>query len=272
MKNIFKLLGFILIITVVAVCCKKSDVEKSQNDYDYNTIEPIIYAVNGPTVTAASGLAPVTYEATPRGGSTYKWEVTGHGATINVHEPSFTADILFAQSDVDKTVTVTCIETTAGGIVSPPFVLEVDLTKFKPMDFEEFIGTWTGTETDEAGNTFEITVELTAGPDEFSLIFPATDGIPALMSNLFANEWGETFQSNIEPGGNITAYVNLQSGAITIPCQYIGQTLPGPWDYNFNGEGTWEGFNKTMTISYALQWDDNCDANYNPSSITLTKQ
>ncbi|MEN8224557.1 MAG: hypothetical protein ABFS05_04280 [Bacteroidota bacterium] len=272
MKNILKILGLLLLVAMVVTACKKSDVVKSQEDYDYNTIEPIIYAISGPAITAASGLAPVTYTATPRGGSSYSWEVIGHGASINVLDPSFEAEITFDQSDVDKTVQVKCIETSASGKVSDPYIMSVDLTKFKPMTFDEFLGTWTGVETDEGGNTYDITVELTAGPDENTLIFPVDgDGIPSLMSGLFLG-WGEAFQTSIEPQGNIIATINLQSGAVDIFCQYIGQTLPGPWDYNFSGEGTWEGFNKSMTINFALQWDDNCDANYNPSTITLTKQ
>lgn len=272
MKKIFKLLGLLLLLTMVLASCKKSDVVKSNEAYDFNTIVPIIYNISGPTITAASGLAPVTYMATPRGGSTYKWEVIGHGAEMNVLNPSYNVEIKWDQSDVDKDVQLKCTETTEGGKVSEPSILNVKLTKFKPMDFDEFIGTWTGIETDEGGNTYNITVELTAGPDENTLIFPVnTDGIPALMSALFI-DWGEAFQPGIVPGGNITADINLQSGAVTINCQYIGQTLPGPWDYWFKGEGTWEGFNKSMTITYGLQWDENCDTDYNLSTIILTKQ
>jgi hypothetical protein len=140
------------------------------------------------------------------------------------------------------------------------------------MEFSEFIGTWTGTETDEGGNTFDITLDLTEGTEPNTLVFHAEAGIPALMADLFANNWGETFQDDIPPAGDIIATVNLESGAVTFECQYIGQTLPGPWDYWFSGEGTWEGFNKTMTISYGLQFDDGCVDNYNPSSVFLTKQ
>jgi hypothetical protein len=272
MKTIFKILGLLIIMAMVYTACKKSDVEKAQESYDYNNIDPIIYSITGPSVTAASGLAPVTYTATPRGGSTYTWEVNGHGATINVLDPSYSAEITFDQSDLDKEVQVICVEKTSGGKVSDPYILDVTITKFKPMTFDEFIGTWTGTEVDEGGNEFDITVELTAGPGENTLIFPATSGIPALMSDLFANNWGETFQDNIPPGGNLTATINLESGAVDIFCQYMGQTLPGPWDYWFSGSGTWEGFNKSMSITYGLQWDDACNTDYNLSTITLTKE
>ena len=123
MKNIFKILSILLLVAAVLGACKKSDVEKSQEAYDYNTIEPIIFSIAGPTITAASGLAPVTYMATPRGGSTYKWEVIGHGAAINVLNPSYNAEITFDQSDDDKDVQVKCIETTSGGKVSETFTL-----------------------------------------------------------------------------------------------------------------------------------------------------
>lgn len=272
MKKIFKLLSLLLMFVIVFSGCKKSDIEKANDEYDFNSIVPVIYQITGPTTTAASGLAAVTYSATPRGGSTFSWETIGHSAQITVLDPSSKVEIKWDQSDDDVEAKIKCIETTLGGIASEPAYLDVSLTKFKPMTFDEFLGEWSGTEVDEAGVEYPIDITFTAGTAPNTIIFPVNaDGIPALMSGLFIS-WGEAFQAGIPPAGNLTATIDLNSGAVTIDCQYFGQTLPGPWDYWFSGEGTWEGFNKSMTISYGLQWDETCSTNYNPSSITLTKQ
>jgi hypothetical protein len=272
MKNIFRLSGLLLMFIIAFSACKKSDIEKANDEYDFNSVVPVIYQITGPTTTAASGLALVTYSATPRGGSTFKWETIGHGAAINVLDPSNKVEIKWNQSDVDIEAKIKCIETTLGGISSEPAYLDVLLTKFKPMTFDEFLGEWSGTEVDEAGVEYPINITFVAGPDPNTILFPVSDdGIPALMSGLYIG-WGEAFQPEIDPGGNLYATINLNSGAIDFNCQYFGQTLPGPWDYWFSGEGTWEGFNKSMTINFGLQFDDSCSDDYNPSSITLTKQ
>lgn len=266
-----KILSLILIVAIAFSGCKKSDVEKANKDYDFNNIDPVIYGITGPSATAASGLAAVTYMATPRGGSTFTWETIGHGAEITVLSPSYKVEIKWNQSNVDVDAQVKCVERTQGGKTSEPAYIDVALSKFKPMAYEEFLGDWSGTETDEGGNTYDINLTLTAGEVENTLIFSAVDGTPALMAALF-EDWGETFQDNIAPAGNITLYIDLLTGGATFNCDYIGQTLPGPWDYWFSGEGTWEGFNKSMTVSYGLQFDDSCGDNYNASSFTLTKQ
>lgn len=272
MKNIFKIISLLIIVIVAFLGCTKSDIEKANEDYNYNNIEPYIYAITGPAATAASGLASVTYTATPRGGSTYTWSVEDHGATINVLNPSYKVEILWDQSDVDVTAKVVCIEKTQGGKVSEPAYYDVSLSKFKPMEFDEFLGDWSGTETDEGGNTYDLNLTLTAGADENTLIFAATDGTPALMSALFEG-WGETFQPGFGNEGDIILIVDLLTGGVSIDCSvYVGQTEPGPWDYWFRGIGTWEGFNKTMSFDFFLQFDDQCQDDYNPSSITLAKQ
>ncbi|MCD4678954.1 MAG: hypothetical protein K8S00_01075 [Bacteroidales bacterium] len=271
MKKIFYLLGSLLLVLMVFSACKKSPVQIANDDYDYNSIKPVIFDIDGPSGTAASGLAAVTYMVTPRGGSTYKWEVVGHGATITPGNPSYTAEILFNQSDVDVTAQVKVTETTQGGITSEPISMDVALAKFKPMDFNEFVGQWVGTETDGGGVDHPVDVTVTGDETSGTITFPCIAGTPTMMGPLFEG-WGELFQPGIGNEGNVIVNIDLLTGGVTISCQYMGQTLPGPWDYWFAGAGTWEGFNKSMTFSYGLQWDDACGDDYNYSTMVITKQ
>lgn len=271
MKKIIYLIGSLLLVLMVFSACKKQEVQKANDDFDFSSITPKIFEIKGPTATAASGLAAVTYTATPRGGSTWHWEVIGHGATITPHSPSFKADILFDQSDVDVMAYVIVTETTQGGIKSPPDTLEVALAKFKPMEFNEFIGDWAGTETDGDGIDHAVAFTVTEGTEENTIVFPCDNGTPSLMAALFEG-WGETFQSGFGNEGKVIMKIDLLTGAVSISCQYMGQTLPGPWDYWISGEGTWEGFNKSMTFYYGLQFDDSCSDDYNYSKMVITKQ
>jgi hypothetical protein len=253
--------------------CTTPPIEAAQEAYDYNAIIPKIFGVNGPATTAASGLAPVRYTTTTRrGGSTLTWTVTGHSATITAVEgDAFAIDILFAQSDVDvDDVQVTCVETTMGGVQSEPFTVLVDLKKFKPMAFNEFIGDWSYVETvgSDVKSTGTITVVDGGGSGKLKML--AKSGTPPLMSALFMG-WGETFQPGFGNEGNVIFVPNLNSGGVDIPGQYFGQTLPGPYDYWIKGNGNWEGINRTMTISYGLHWDDSYSTNYNASVMVLTK-
>jgi hypothetical protein len=271
MKKIFYLLGSLLLVLMVISGCKKSEVTKASEDYNYNGIKPIIFDLNGPAATAASGLAAVKYSCTPRGGSVFTWEVTGHGATITVGNPSYTCEILFDQSNVDVTATVTVVETTSGGMKSEPKTMDVALAKFKPMTWDDFVGDWEGTETDGDGNDHAVAFTISKGTDENTIVFPVDAGLPSLMKWLFEG-WGETFQAGFGNEGRVIMQLDLLTGAVTIDCQYWGQTLPGPYDYWIDGSGTWEGFNQSMTFNYGMHWDDACDTDYNPSSMTITKK
>ncbi|WP_346857104.1 hypothetical protein [uncultured Draconibacterium sp.] len=264
----------IVILAVVSMLnsCTTPPMEAAQESYDYDAIIPKIFAVDGPTQTAASGLAPVRYvTSTRRGGSTLTWTVTGHGATITAVEgDAFAIDILFDQSDVDvDDVQVTCVETTMGGVSSDPFVVLVDLKKFKPMSFDQFLGDWSFVETVDGEEVATGTVTITDGGGG-TLKLPAVDGIPTLMSHIFLG-WGESFQAGHGNDGAVYITPNLASGAVAINGQYWGQTLPGPYDYWIHGDGNWEGINQTMTLSYGIDWDDSYSDSWTASVMVLTK-
>jgi len=271
MKKIFYLIGSLLLVLMVFSACKKSDIQKANDDYDFNSIKPGFVAISGPTATAASGLAPVSYQATPRGGSTWAWEVVGYGATITPGNPSFNVGITFDQSDADVNVWIIVTETTQGGIKSAPDSLAVALAKFKPMAFSEFIGDWAGVETDDGGTQYDVAFTVTGDIESTTITFPVDNGIPSLMSALFEG-WGEAFQANFGNEGRVIMQIDTLTGAVTIGAQYWGQTLPGPYDYWILGSGTWEGFNKSMTFDYGMHWDESYSDDYNHSTMTITKQ
>ncbi len=269
-RNIFYT---ILLLAVVSMfnSCTTPPIEAAQEAYDYNAIIPKIFGISGPTQTAASGLAPVRYSITTRrGGSTTEWTVSGSGASVSaVDGDPFSADILFDQSDVDiDDVVVTCVETTMGGVSSDPFSITVDLKKFKPMAFSEFLGEWSYVESGSGTSTGTITM-VDAGDGKLKMVSSEV-GLPPVMSWIFIG-WGERFQPGFANQGNIIIVPNLNSGGVTIPDQYWGQTLPGPYDYWINGSGNWEGINQTMTINYAMDFDDSYSDDYKPCTMVLTK-
>lgn len=264
-KHILNLLSiFMVLIFIFSTSCK-------EEEYDFDNINPkLINGISGVSETYASGLAPVTFNVDGRGGSSFVWAVNGSGATITQNDEVYEAYITFDQSDIDLEATVSCTETTAGGVTSETVTKTVALYKFKAMAFDEFLGEWVGTETDGA-ETWDVSIIATAGAEENTIVFSATDGIPALMGPLFTG-WGETFQPGFGNEGNIIITLDLSTGGVNILGQYFGQTLPGPWDYWFSGTGSWEGINRTMTIDYGLHWDDTYSTFYNASTVTLSKQ
>ena len=119
-----------------------------KDDYNYDGIEPLIKEIVGPGSTAAHGLTdfPATYSVPHRGGSTFQWSVTtllGGGATI-VKDEDFEsiAYITFDESSVADVATITVVETTLGGKVSPAKTKEVTLSPFCQFNVDNFIGAY----------------------------------------------------------------------------------------------------------------------------------
>lgn len=114
MKNkILYIFGLVLMSTaVVFYSCEEKD------DYNYDNIEPVITAISGPGTVNSHGLSefPFRYTVPARGGSTYDWEVTGHGGDIvqDEDDPSI-AYIIFNQANQTEPATISVTETTLGG-------------------------------------------------------------------------------------------------------------------------------------------------------------
>ena len=98
-----------------------------------------------------------------------------------------------------------------------------------------------------------------------------TDGeliITGIYDGLFTLAWGEVFQPGFGNEGLVKISLN-SDGTVNMPGQYMGQTLPGPYDYWINGSGTYNICEKTITLTFALQFDDTYTSNYQPATITF---
>lgn len=260
MKNIYKYIGF---FTVAGLLLLSSCEE--ENNYNYNAIVPeIVNGINGPKVVLATGAKAEVYKVVNRGGSSWSWTVIGSDAQI-AQDPDFgsIANITFALSNVDKTAQVIVVETTMGGLTASD-TIEVNLSKFEKLTWDDFVGTWTGVEPDET----EVSIIVEKGATDNSLIIKAVDGIPGLFGGIYTS-WGEAFQAGFGNDGNVLVDVDLNTGDLTIEPQYFGQTLPGPWDYFIYGSGYYNG--PTMNLTYSLNFDDTYSDDYEVYTTVFTK-
>ncbi|TFH39691.1 MAG: hypothetical protein E4G95_00405 [Bacteroidia bacterium] len=271
MKNrLFRYISFLMVTAMFFVAsCQKTDIEQANDEYNFNKIVPVVQGITGPsnaTQTFSENYSASYY----RGGSTWSWSAVG--ATItSTSEDTRTVQLTFT-SFGEATVTVT--ETTMGGITSDPFDKVIAVAEFCPMTRDDFLGTWTGT---EAGSTAsDLTITFIAGSAANEIVAKATAGIPAFLGGVFTG-WGEVFQADYEPVGDISIFVNA-NGSLSIPWTYWGQTLPGPYDYWYWGNGTmvWSGCGAAPTLRFDINLDYNGNAG-SPSSnrkntVSLTKQ
>ena len=264
--RILSAFGLFVAAIFVFSACSKSDIEKANDAYDWSKVQPKILGFTGPMEGAASGLAPLTYSVDGRGGSTYTFETIGHGATIVIDEQyASVAYVTWDQSGVAVNASITVYETTHAGLTSDKDTIDVVLAPFCPKSLADFVGAWTGTETGDT-ELDPLNVTFIAGTGD-QIIGEAIGGIPVFLSAVFTG-WGEVFQAGHGNEGDILINLNLLTGAVTIPDLYWGQTLPGPYDYNQAGGGTWSGCG-----SHTMSFDFGIDASmWRISHIEITKQ
>ena len=245
MKNkIFKYIPLFLASFLIFSACEKTDIQKANDDFDFNKIVPEVQGIMGPTdvsQTFTETYSPNYY----RGGSTWSWSVTG--ATIaSVSEDTHEVDVSF--TDVGVAV-VTVTETTMGGITSEPYSSDsITIAAFCPMTRDDFLGVWTGTEEGKTSGDLTVTFVAGAGADE--IVLEAVDGIPIILGGVFTG-WGEVFQPGFGLEGDIILIVNA-NGTISISLDWWGQTLPGPYDYDYTGEGTWSGCGDAPSMNFTV--------------------
>ncbi len=236
-KKILYILGLMLLSSAVVFnSCEEKD------DYNYDDIEPVVFAISGPNPATAHGNEnyPSKYSVAHRGGSTYNWEVGGdHSGTVALDEddPSI-AYITFDQSSEDTEATITVTETTQGGIVSEPFSMDVDLLAFCPYPMEDYIGNYTGTAEGEHAPTVE---------------FVAEEGLNVIRAKGLAyfvpNSWGENW---IEGDGSCVLEFGC-GDVVNIYPQWIGDT-DYPDSYGIEGTGTVDPDAKTITLDYVVSY------------------
>lgn len=233
--KILNLLSVMLLgMLVMFSSCEEKD------DYDYNAIEPIITAIVGAPMVAAHGVAefPTRYHVAHRGGSTFNWTVSSPaGNSIIVKDTIFEsiAYITFPQSSDTTEATITVVETTMGGMVSPAFSRTIVLTPFCPYNMADFEGNWTGT---SPANDDPLIATKTANLNE--LVIKGLAG--------FVNfSWGENWVK-----GDGSALLKFScGGVIEIPPQWIGDS-DYPDVYGIIGGGTYDSANETISLSYEV--------------------
>ena len=268
MKNkVFRYISFFAALALIISACE-SDIQKANAEYDFSKVIPVVQGINGPS--NATQTFSETYEiGYYRGGSTWSWSTTG--ATItSTSADTRTVEVLF--TDAGR-ASITVTETTLGGVTSEPYTDSVTVAEFCPMTRDDFLGTWTGTETGSSDNP-SLSVTFIAGAAANEIVAEATAGIPAFLGGVFTG-WGETFQAGFGAEGDITLVIN-ENGSISIgeTLTYWGQTLPGPYDYWYNGGGLWSGCGAapTMDFTFNLDWNGNGTSANRSNEVSLTKQ
>lgn len=224
------LLGMLLMFS----SCEEKD------DYDYNAIEPIITSIVGAPMVAAHGLQefPTRYHVAHRGGSTFNWTVTSPaGNAIIVKDSTYESIvyITFPQSSDTADATITVIETTMGGKVSPAFSRNIVLTPFCPYDMDALAGEWTGTSVDHDP---VLVASATANLNELNIT-----GLAGFVN--FA--WGENWTN-----GNGSCILEFSCGnLIDIAPQWIGDS-DYPDVYGIIGGGTYDPVNETISLTYEV--------------------
>ena len=86
--RIVSIFGLFVASAFLFSACTKSDIEKSQESYDWSKVQPMIIDFAGPTLVSASGQVASNYSVAGRGGSTY--EFTAHNWSANIEiDPEF---------------------------------------------------------------------------------------------------------------------------------------------------------------------------------------
>jgi hypothetical protein len=129
------------------------------------------------------------------------------------------------------------------------------------FDSAVFVGEYTELSDSNINDFLTEDISVAAGTDGELIITGIYDG-------LFTLAWGEVFQPGFGNEGLVKISLN-SDGTVSMPGQYMGQTLPGPYDYWINGSGTYNICEKTITLTFALQFDDTYTSNYQPATITF---
>ena len=93
------------------------------------------------------------------------------------------------------------------------------------------------------GMSKEQSIEAGANPNEY--------WITGIYLSLMNDWWGESWQDGFGNEGK-TLMIDNGDGTVTIPCQYLGQTLPGPWDYSVDGSGVYSSCDQTLSLTIYL--------------------
>jgi hypothetical protein len=123
--KLLNILGVMLLgMMIMFSSCEEKD------DYDYNSIEPEVQGIVGPEEVRGSQI--FDYRAYGRGGSTYEFVTTGAIDSFTpIEGEAYGISVDFEESYDDATAEITVVETTMGGKVSEPYVIDILITKLR---------------------------------------------------------------------------------------------------------------------------------------------
>jgi len=131
-KRILSALGILLAFLFILSSCGKTEIEQSQEDYNYNKIIPVVWdGIQGSATAIKTNT--LTYSLNYyRGGSTWAWSAVGAQVVPIEGSNGNEVDIFFDQDSIelDGPVTITVVETTMGGKKSEPATKEVMVSPF----------------------------------------------------------------------------------------------------------------------------------------------
>lgn len=201
------------------------------------------------------------------------YEIVDNKSQFSIATGEYSDDILIrmidnTDTDGNKELKITLTGNSAGaniGYLGPDALgSTLNLTILDDDCPLQLVGEYTELAEVEAFNVGGLTtvekIEAGANPNEY--------WITGIYSELFNDFWGEVFQGGFGNEG-LVLMIDNGDGTVTIPCQYMGQTLPGPWDYWISGTGTYSSCDETLDLAFGLQFDDTCTTNYGATTLSL---
>lgn len=194
----------------------------------------------------------------------YQWSIiAGTNGTLSATTGN-EISISSTQQATDDVVTVQLVYT-PDGFASETFTIDVFVSAFCDFDGPTWHNKVASGSDGCWGLSFGGSVPTVL--DGTTLTFGADgNGNPTAFNNLFAG-WGETFQPGFGNEGDVIAVMGDDGITFTIEPQYMGQTLPGPYDYWFRAEGVFDQCTNTIKlVTWDFSYDDFGSAWYGSAS------
>jgi hypothetical protein len=131
-KRIFSLLGILIAFIVLFSSCGLTEIEQSQEDYNYNKIVPkVVDGIQGASTAIKTNTKEYSLNYF-RGGSTWTWSSTGCTVVPIDGSNGNEVDVFFNQDSLELggPATISVFETTLAGVVSETVTKEVMVSPF----------------------------------------------------------------------------------------------------------------------------------------------
>ncbi len=226
MKKIFGIISIFLVFLLVFTACKKTDLEKAREDYDFSSFVPVISEIDGPTFVVRT--QQMEYSVFPRGGSTFQW--TAENAILHAIDGT-TAKVEIEFDQAVDSVVVTCVETTSEGVKSQTATLTVEVGPYCELDINVFVGAF---DCDEEGYG----------------VYPCNFTLDGTVSNRILNDnfwdWaaaGEVIYYDFD--GTINQQIDIPQQAFEFGDGTVGSV---------EGSGTYSTCDSTFVCDYDVEY------------------